>query len=204
MAKNDNELIKIFGSQMKDSRVMCNLTQQEAAKLLGWGWDNSSCLAKVEKGTYTKAVDPKLAIRASRVYGVSLDYLYGETDDWERDPVIAQQKNIEGFIAKAMQHHLAAEINAIRMLSNKIVTLESSVNEMIPLANRCNEAFASFKQANPKFENMPKSSPLQFNIGRLLQKSHDVRRLLQKFHAETGAVMKSSRELLPLMELINI
>ena len=192
-------LIKLFGTRMKESRDLCNLTQQEAARLLGFGFENSSCLAKVELGTYTKSIDINLAIKAAQIYDVSLDFLFGLSGEWERDPVLTQQKNIEGWLIKHQQRYLSIEINAIRLLSNRQITLESNVNQLLPLISRCYEATETFKKSYPEFEDLPRFSPVCYNIQSVFNHAGKVKNSLQRFH---GDIKKQTSELQPLFELI--
>ncbi|NOR71261.1 MAG: helix-turn-helix domain-containing protein, partial [Methylomarinum sp.] len=73
---------------MAEARMLCGYTQRKAARLLGYS--NSSKLAKIENSSDTDSVPFMLIHKASNVYNVSMDYLYGLSTVYERDTVLAQ------------------------------------------------------------------------------------------------------------------
>lgn len=201
-----NKLIKLIGSRMKEAREINNLTQVAAAKLL-FGHDNSSYLSKIESGNYAKEMGQELLsiiLKAAKAYEVSSDFLLGLSEEWEREPVLAIQKNIEGWMLQQQQRYLSIEINAIRDISNRQFAIETGINQLLPIITRCHQAIDVFKQNYPKFESLPKFSPVCFGVQSTFEKAGEVKRTLQKFHADTGTIKQGSRQLLPLIEMLGL
>ncbi|QSB03230.1 helix-turn-helix transcriptional regulator [Methylomonas sp. EFPC1] len=87
------KIVKTFGQRMIIAREMCGLSGLEAAELLGYA--NSSKLSKIEHASDPETIPAFLPYKASIVYNVSLDFLFGLSDDWQRDPIISQQCQIQ-------------------------------------------------------------------------------------------------------------
>ena len=99
-----------FNVALLPSLSIAGFNQQQAAKKLGYS--NSSGLAKVEAGTYTKSIPWWLIPRASKVYDVSVDYLFGFSEDWERDAVVSQQRDVGHWLLDHWERSKMAEVNA--------------------------------------------------------------------------------------------
>jgi transcriptional regulator with XRE-family HTH domain len=85
------EIVKTFGARMVEARELCGYSQKKAAKLLGYR--NSSKLAKIEAASDTNSVPLWLIPKAAEVYEVSIDYLFGVSACWQREPIAAQEKD---------------------------------------------------------------------------------------------------------------
>lgn len=107
------ELIKVIGQRMEKARLLNGLSQKKAAGLLGY--KNSSKLAKIENASDTHSVPFMLVNKASVLYQVSMDYLYGHTTIWERNPIAAQQKQVEQWL---FQHYDRAQMEEARQIDN--------------------------------------------------------------------------------------
>ena len=94
-------IVKTIGTRMRQAREMCNLSQSAAAKRLGYA--NSSKLSKVENATDTNSVPLWLILRAAKAYEVSVDYLFGATDDWEISARMTQEREVSPWLWDAME-----------------------------------------------------------------------------------------------------
>jgi transcriptional regulator with XRE-family HTH domain len=128
------KMLLMFGSRMREARNVCGFTAEQAAKLLGY--ENGSKLSKVENSSDTDSIPWWLPYTASAVYDVSLDYLFGYCDDWERDPIVYQQRELNQIVGNALQRTQAAQANAIRVLSNKMAVLQNAV---VNIMGKCRE-----------------------------------------------------------------
>ena len=88
-AKQVNAAIKKqVAERFVAARELNGYTQMEASEKMGY--KNSTQLCQWEKAQRTPPIDRMII--ASIVYGVSLDYLYGLSDEPERDPRSAEQR----------------------------------------------------------------------------------------------------------------
>ena len=77
------ELAHAVGIRLKEAREMACLSQQQAARMLGYS--NSTKLSKIESGRHSSQIPLWVLKRAAELYDVSLDYLTGITETMERD-----------------------------------------------------------------------------------------------------------------------
>jgi transcriptional regulator with XRE-family HTH domain len=158
--------VKIFGERMREARELNKLSQKDAAKLLGYA--NSSKLAKIEAASDGNSYPNWLPIKAAHVYAVSTDFLFGISDDWERDPVVSQERDITRFLFEHWERAKAAEVNAIRVLHNKIVTLEKAVSRTIFRSKENLETINRVREINPDYDDKIK---LGSKLARLLEET---------------------------------
>lgn len=145
------QVFKIIGARIKAARELCGFSQQKASSLLGYA--NSSKLAKVE-GNSIDAVPLWLIPKAANVYGVSIDFLFGVSECWQRDPTAAQEQQIIKWLEKHYQQIQTAQSSAIQALYDKHVELERSVNRFLDRAKENLECVTRVQELNPEFEDL--------------------------------------------------
>lgn len=138
-----------IGARLREAREMQGMSQTRAALLLGY--QNSSKLAKVEAGIDCGKPSRQIPIwllrKASMIYQVSLDYLFGTTEtmessgdeernhaqqelillmreDWER------QRWRDMLVTRAMQERVDAIERMIVMMCEQAEQAEESVDRM--------------------------------------------------------------------------
>lgn len=147
------KVVKTFGERMKYAREdLCGFSQKKAAALLGYA--NSSKLAKIESASDTNSVPLWLIPKASEVYMVSVDFLFGFSEDWERDPVVCQQREIAIGLMDHWEKARAAELNAFRVLNNRLFTVAKAVSHGLTRSFEFEKLISRFRELNPEFDDM--------------------------------------------------
>ncbi|MBL1266141.1 helix-turn-helix domain-containing protein, partial [Methylomicrobium sp. RS1] len=123
------EIVKTFGARMVQARELCGFSQKKAAKLLGYG--NSSKLAKIEGATDTNSVPLWLIPKAAEVYEVSIDYLFGVSECWQREPIAAQEQHVEKWLEIHWKQVQAVQDQAFKALHAKLAELSESVDRTL-------------------------------------------------------------------------
>lgn len=130
-------LRKVVGKRFSDARAINGWDQGQAAKMLGY--QNSTQLSLIEQG---KRLPPhKALLKASEVYGVSLDYLMGVSDEPERDPKAAERaagmRSVRALIESSAQQqigllmqYLAQGVPAVNTARVLLARCEAMVNEV--------------------------------------------------------------------------
>lgn len=183
-------VVKIFGGRMREARVdICGYSQITAARLLGYS--NSSKLAKIEKASDTNSIPLWLITRAAKVYDVSIDFLLGLSDDFERDPVIAQEREIGRWVHEHWEMARRAEVNAIRILANKVLTLERAVVHAMSRSAENMGALDKLRALNPEFDELKGGAKLL----RLLTETADEAQLInnefKRYKCHAGVAKQS-------------
>ena len=145
-------LRKVVSDRFLQARELNGMSQTEAAERLGY--KKSAQVSQWEHGKRQPPID-RMIITAL-VYGVSLDYLYGLTDEPERDQHFTYRKAMARNIESQLRNH-ADRIAESLMAMTK--TGGMSLLTIKALVSRANEAATSmrrFAQINAKkFDNMP-------------------------------------------------
>lgn len=152
------EMVKVIGLRFKEAREICNMSQILAAKELGYS--NSSKLAKIEGSTDTISVPLWVIRRASRLYDVSIDFLFGETEDWERDITASRQNNVARWLFEHWKNADAAKISAFMVLNNKLSALEKAVDVAINRSSENLTVLRRIQELNPEFDELKGGSKL--------------------------------------------
>lgn len=187
-------IVKTIGSRLLEARNLCNLNQIESSRRLGY--QNSSKLAKVENASSGNSIPHWLIARAAKVYGVSIDFLYGESDEWERDISVVQERDIAGFIQDVWEKTRLSETNTIRILMNEIKVLANAVREYEAVTLRMRTKYESFLKANPNFLDMDKSNNIPSSIEEAERTVHNQKALLKRFVRECRTNWQGSDKIL--------
>jgi transcriptional regulator with XRE-family HTH domain len=146
------QLVKTFGERMSQARELCGYSQLKAAKLLGYS--NSSKLAKIEAASDTNSVPLWLIPKAAEVYGVSIDFLFGVSDVWDRDPVIAQEQHIGQWLEARWQQMKESQDNALKALHDKHAELTGLITRTLRRSKENLECVEQVRQNNKVFADL--------------------------------------------------
>jgi len=150
------ELIRTIGGQMRAARNLCNLSLTQAAKRLGYA--NPSKLSKVERASDTNSVPLLLILKASKCYEVSIDFLFGITDDWETGARMTQEREVSPWLLDAFEQSRRKDIEALRHINDRIEVMRIATCTMSTAADDVYAAMHRFSELNPQFEDMPGSN----------------------------------------------
>ena len=148
--KEQAALVKTIGERLKDARELCNLSQQSAAQKLGYR--NSSKLAKVERATDTNSVPLWLIMRAAKLYEVSVDYLFGLNEDWEKSARLTIERQTGLWLHEQWEILRRRDLAVLQSLYARTETLDGVVAEQLTLTKELKEALNSFRYLNPDFD----------------------------------------------------
>jgi transcriptional regulator with XRE-family HTH domain len=146
------EIVKTFGGRMVRAREICGYSQKKAAKLLGYG--NSSKLAKIEGATDTNSVPLWLIPRAAEVYQVSIDFLFGVSECWQREPIAAQEQHVEKWLEARWQEVRDAQDQAFKGLHDKQAELSAAIDRTLQRSKENLECLDQVRKHNKVFDNL--------------------------------------------------
>jgi transcriptional regulator with XRE-family HTH domain len=146
------QLVKTFGERMSQARELCGYSQLKAAKLLGYS--NSSKLAKIEGATDTNSVPLWLIPKAAEVYQVSIDYLFGVADAWDRDPVVAQEQCVEKWLEDRWQEVKDVQDDAFKALHDKHAELTGLITRTLRRSKENFECVEQVRRNNREFDDL--------------------------------------------------
>ncbi len=195
---HDTDLLKTIGDRMRKARELNCFSQTDAAKLLGY--QNSSKLSKIEKATNSKNVPLAVLVKAANIYQVSLDYLFGRSEDWGTSPRATQQREASAWVFDEWEKARRRDMEVLRKLNDRISTIDGAIELCVDQVFAVDEALAWFVSHNRKrFTNeMPGGARLLSATEKLVSAAKESRASLRRYRMECRVVRnpeKSQRDL---------
>lgn len=171
--------IKTIGARLREARELTRLSIQDAAELLGIQPEG---LRRIETGVDVENIPLHLIRKATELYEVSVDFIYGLSgDEWERCPEARRERDFIGALRSEFyseQAKIAAELIHQR---NQIEALANTVTALTPAIRAVYNSILRFWELNQEFTDMPAGAPV-INALDLAEKAADkaVRQLVRQ------------------------
>lgn len=146
------QIVKTLGERMLAARELNGFSQQQAAELFGYA--NSSKLAKIEAASDTNSVPLWLIPKAAEVYQVSIDYLFGVSDCWDREPVAAQEQKIGQWLEDRWQEVKDVQDHAFKALHDKQAELSAAIDRTLRRSKDNLECVEQVRKMNGEFDHL--------------------------------------------------
>ncbi|WP_241120564.1 helix-turn-helix domain-containing protein [Achromobacter xylosoxidans] len=185
--------VKTIGARMRAARELCNLSQSAAARRLGYA--NPSKLSKVELATDTNSVPLWLIVRAARVYEVSVDFLFGATDDWEVGARMTQEREVSAWMFDTFDKLRQRDMETLKRLHDRVQTLTDAVAVMLAASEDASVALARFAELNPAFEEMRAGSRLVSAVERASDSAKAAKTKMERFRMECAVAAPQTHQL---------
>lgn len=185
--------VKTIGTRMRQARELCNLSQSAAARRLGYA--NPSKLSKVELATDTNSVPLWLIVRAARVYEVSVDFLFGATDDWEVGARMTQEREVSAWMFDTFDKLRQRDMETLKRLHDRVQTLTDAVAVMLAASEDASVALARFAELNPAFEEMRAGSRLVSAVERASDSAKAAKTKMERFRMECAVAAPQTHQL---------
>jgi len=180
------ELAHAVGARLKEAREMACLSQQQAARMLGYS--NSTKLSKIESGRHSSQIPLWVLKRAAELYDVSPDYLTGITETMERD----EDKH---SLMREMMVHMRESWESMRMrdvaVQGAMLERVKSIEDGLALVDAENqearEAMQRFIELNRKaWLDMRGGARLESAVERAAEASRHSRARVKRFRADNA------------------
>lgn len=129
---------------------IAKMTRETASEKMGYS--NTSALSKMESISSKTGINHKLIHRAAKCYGVSKDYLYGDSDYPERDPQSVEQMAIYSS-AKSFAEECFGRLAREIISGAEAGTLVHTVENLCRCFSEVEVAWRRMIELNPTFEN---------------------------------------------------
>ncbi len=150
--KGKISLIKLIGARLLEARELNKFQRHYAAKLIGVSIDE---LKKIETGIDVQFIPLSLIHKAAQNYDVSIDFLFGETEDWELCPEVRKERDFSAHLHSIFAEEQAKFAVKLVEQDNQIAILFGAVNATAPAIKAVYEAILRFWELNQNFDNMP-------------------------------------------------
>ena len=148
--ERERNLAKVIGERFRYSReTLSGFSQGKAASLLGI---SQVTLSNIENGVDGRIPAHKIIDKASDLYSVSIDFIYGKTEEWETNIDYIQERQIGTVLFSELEAMKVKEINVIRQLGKKISVIEGAASFAISYLKEVGEAVDLIRNLNPEFD----------------------------------------------------
>lgn len=154
-------LVRTIGARMRQARELCNLSQSEAARLFGYA--NPSKLSKVEAAIDTNSVPLWLICRAAEVYEVSVDFLFGLSEDWET----GAPRGTQAWLLDAWNKMRMRDIGLLDRVHSEAATVASTTSDVLDTVRGVGDALTIYRERNRGFDDSVASNLLVTRIAQL-------------------------------------
>ena len=178
-------VVKTIGARMREARELCNMSQSAAARRLGYS--NPSKLSKVEGATDTNSVPLWLIVRAASVYEVSIDYLFGCSDDWEAGSRMTQERDVSGWMFDIFSGEVKKWMKEVRTINDRIECQTKAVVSLLSAIEDVDAAMKRFVEINPSFDDMRGGATLAARIDGAIISAKSASVSMRRFHCELRA-----------------
>ena len=173
-------VVKTIGARMREARELCNMSQSAAAKRLGYS--NPSKLSKVEGATDTNSAPLWLISRASKLYDVSVDFLFGLTDDFE----VGLQRGVQTWLVVELEKSRIRDMAELEKLHRRVTAISRLLPTVADEAERTAEAIKRFAEINVGFDDMKGGARVMASAETLTRLARDANATIQRFRVEIG------------------
>ncbi|AXK71664.1 XRE family transcriptional regulator [Lysobacter sp. TY2-98] len=154
-------LARTIGGRLREARELCNMSQSDAARHLGYA--NPSKLSKVESAFDTKSVPLWLLRDAATLYEVSVDFLLGLTDDWET----GVPRGTQSWMLTLWEQFRQRDMLALDRVHREVVAAAGHLELMVGAVRELSLATGAYRERNPEFDDTAGSATLVSRLGRL-------------------------------------
>lgn len=163
-------IVKSIGQRMRQAREMCNLSQIEAARR--FGYSNPSKLSKIEGATDTNSVPLWIIARAAQMYEVSIDFLFGASDDWETGARMTQERAVSAWLFGEFDRQQKMGMRTLYSLNDQLEVLADILPGSHGAALEVGRALDRYRQLNwAAYEDMRGGAKLESAIDALIKRT---------------------------------
>jgi hypothetical protein len=165
--KKEIAVLKVVGSRFREARGLCAesptkpLSLSAAAAMLGV---DSEFLKRLESGVDIENCPMFLIKRASELYDVSIDFIFGFSDDWENCAEVKFERQIGWALHRYHMQELAKVVVDYERQQSRQDALIDAMAKLLPAITGIFDSLETFKKANRRFEEMKIGSQLAYRV----------------------------------------
>ncbi|NYT61448.1 helix-turn-helix transcriptional regulator [Alcaligenaceae bacterium] len=187
------ELVKTIGQRMRQARELCNLSQVEAA--YRFGYSNPSKLSKIEGATDTKSVPLWIIVRAAQLYEVSIDFLFGASDDWETGARMTQERAVSAWLFGEFDRQQKMAMRVLYSLNDQIEAVADILPSHHAAALEVQRTLGRCRELNHMtYANLRGGANLESAVSKLIERTTVGRDAFKRFQGHLQIMRAASAD----------
>lgn len=178
-------IVITIGRRLIEARELTGMGQADAAQMLGMPL---KVLVRHERPNDRLTVSLTLIQRAAEAYEVSMDFLFGVSDDWETGARMTQERAVSRWLFREFDSARCEQIAELRRIHNRIELLGGVIRRIAEHGDLVVSAFDRFRELNPAFEDARGGANLESSIDRLFASSKFASLTLKRFHMQLAGM----------------
>lgn len=151
---------KAFGERLRIARETSGLSQIDAANAMGYS--KGVQLSNMESGNRMPTM--RVLMEATKLYGTTMDYLCGFTEDCDRDPAAAAVRHVSNSVSAVVQRLITVMVNSSVETARKLLPTAGEGQRIASMVLELRTTLEAFKAKNKKFEDMPMGATLERRV----------------------------------------
>lgn len=181
-------IVATIGRRLAEARGLTGWTQTEAATRLGV---TPRKLSDMENPADRLNIPLALLRRAAEAYEVSLDFLFGASDDWEVGARMTQERRVSTWLFREFDRARLEQMEMLRRLHERIECIGQIVATVSAAHYETGAALERFIELNPVFEDMKAGSRLAGAIERASKTADAARLAFRRFHLDLAGTTET-------------
>ncbi len=153
--KTEVAVLKTIVARLREARGLAGIYDYQVVNWLGV---SATKITELEEGIHTAPLST--IKKAAEIFDVSIDYLFGEAEDWEKCLEVRKERDfsvhLQGLLI-AEQTKIAAEM--VKQ-NGQIAALSEAVIVLAPAIRAVYDAMLRFWELNPGFDEMVAGAPV--------------------------------------------
>lgn len=186
-------LNRTLGERLRQSRELNNMSLSDAAKKLGYA--NPSALSKIEMAVGTNPPPHMLILACSKLYDVTIDYLYGLEDVMEYASHDESRK-MAAFLSEQYEITRRRDMESFAAMHTRITKVESIVQGYAADADELKHAIDRMIEVNGKewWEEVRGGSRVENSLDRVVKRGREGNAYLQRCTQLIGMACKAGNQ----------
>lgn len=186
-------IVRTIGQRMRQARELCNLSQIEAARR--FGYSNPSKLSKIEGATDTNSVPLWLIVRAAQAYEVSIDFLFGASDDWETGARMTQERQVSAWVFHEIDRHQKMAMQVLHSLNDQIEAMAEALPGHHAAALEVQRTLVRCRELNStSYANLRGGANLESAVEKLIERTTVGRDAYKRFQGHLQIMRAATSE----------
>lgn len=187
-------IVKTIGQRLRQAREMCNLSQLEAARR--FGYSNPSKLSKIEGATDTNSVPLWIIVRAAQMYEVSIDFLFGASDDWETGARMTQERQVSQWLFVEFNRQQKMAMRVLYSLNDQIEAIAEALPGHYAAALEVQRTLGRCRELNySTYANLRGGANLESAVEKLIERTTVGRDAYRRFQGHLQIIKAANAEL---------